>query len=86
MKRTRRIEITTFSRRITLTQRGARASELRADAAPESQVIELVADVREAASPVSEDMRERQSAVAVESSALQLRRSPFNLRSWFRNL
>ena len=81
MKRTRRIEITRYSRRVTLIQGG----DATAEPASKSSAIEAIANVREVVATALEEPNEGQ-LIRSESATVQVsRQRPFhNLRHWLR--
>lgn len=81
MKRTRRIEITTYSRRVTVIQGG----ENPADPAAELLAIEVAAGEWEVIPPGDEQANDGRLR-ALKPAALQVsrRRPRFSLRDWLR--
>lgn len=81
MKRTRHIEITRYSRRVTVSQ----GSENTADRAAELSAIEVAAGEWEVIPP-GDEQANAGSLKALESAALQVsrRRPRFSLRDWLR--
>lgn len=81
MKRTRHIEITMHSRRVTVIH-GSEATKVPN---PRSPTVEVSAEIREVIASVLEELNTEQSIVP-ETALTQLsRRRPLhNLRVWFR--
>ena len=80
MKRTCRIEITSYSRRVTVIQCAEQTT-----ASPESAVIEVIANVLEETGPSQKELTDGQLR-AIEATALEpsRRRSRLGLRDWLR--
>lgn len=81
MNKTRRIEITRYSRRVTLMQ----GSDATAEAATELSAIEVVTNVREVISSAPEEVNDGRLSVVESAAAQTSRRGPrFSLRDWLR--
>ena len=81
MKRTRHIEIISYSRRVTVTH----GSGVTVEPASELSAIEVLINVREAVASTLEELNEGQ-LIATESAAVQMSRPSLlhNLRYWLR--
>ena len=81
MKRTRRIEITTYSRRVTVTRPG----EAAAEPASTLPAVEIVTDMREVIASALEELNGGQ-LMAGEAAPVQVERArPLHgLRGWLR--
>lgn len=81
MKRTRHIEITIYSRRVTVTQGGGVVAE------PPSPLptVEIITDVREVIASAIEDFNEGQLKANETAMVRMTRARPLHsLRNWFR--
>jgi hypothetical protein len=81
LKRTRHIEITMHSRRVTMIH-GGEATTVPISRSP---TVEITAEMREVVASVLEELNTEQSIVPETASTQLSRRRPLhNLRVWFR--
>ena len=80
MKRTRHIEITTYSRRVTVTH----GSDAAAEPEPILSAVEIVTDMREVIAAALEELDEGQMIANQAAMVRYMPRSLHGLRDWLR--